>query len=95
MLYNVLEELRNAGAEVIQLGELALTASCYFVGTPTGIEVDGSLLKSPYRWVAIGDPETITTRSTSRAARWPGRAQLGGTTELSLRTCPDHSGPIG
>ena len=60
VLYNVLEELRNAGAEVIQVGDLRLTASSFFIDTPDGVEVDGSLLESPYRWLAIGDPDTIS-----------------------------------
>lgn len=59
VLYNVLEELRNAGAEAIQLGDLRLTASTYFIDTPSGVEVDGTALTAPYRWLAIGDPETI------------------------------------
>lgn len=60
-LYNVLEELRNAGAEAIQLGELRLTASSYVVDTSAGVVVDGTLLSPPYRWLVIGDPDTITT----------------------------------
>lgn len=83
VLYNVLEELRNAGAEVIQLGDLRLTASSYFVDTPSGVEVDGTLLEPPYRWRAIGDPDTI-----SPALSIPGGAlakvrNAGGTTELT------------
>src|SRR5665647_2816580 len=33
VLYNVLEELRNAGAEAIQVGDQRLTASSYFIDT--------------------------------------------------------------
>jgi uncharacterized protein YlxW (UPF0749 family) len=60
-MLNLLEELRNAGAEAIQLNGQRLTASSYVLGTDAGIEVDGTLLSPPYRWVAIGDPETIAT----------------------------------
>ncbi len=82
VLYNVLEELRNAGAEVVQVGDLRLTASSYFIDTPDGVTVDGSLLESPYRWRAIGDPDTI-----SLALAIPGGAlakvrNAGGTTDL-------------
>lgn len=59
VLYNVLEEARNAGAEVIQLGDLRLTASSYFVDAPGGVEVDGTVLEPPYRWLMIGNPDTI------------------------------------
>ena len=58
-LFNVLEELRNAGAEAVQLNDLRIVASSYFVDTADGVEVDGVLLEPPYRWVAIGDPDTL------------------------------------
>ena len=58
-LFNVLEELRNAGAEAVQLNDLRIVASSYFVDTSDGVEVDGVLLDPPYRWAAIGDPDTL------------------------------------
>ena len=58
-MLDVLEELRNAGAEAIQLGSLRLTASSYFLGAEDGIVVDGTTIQAPYRWVAIGDPDTL------------------------------------
>ena len=61
VLYNVLEELRNAGAEVIQLGDQRLTASSYIIDASTGVEVDGMVLTAPYVWLVIGNSETITT----------------------------------
>lgn len=60
VLYNLLEELRNAGAEAIQVNDVRLTASSYFVDTADGVEVDGITLRAPYLWLAIGDPDTIT-----------------------------------
>lgn len=59
VLYNVLEELRNAGAEAVQINDLRVTASTYVVDTPDGVSVDGTRLEPPYRWRAIGDPEVI------------------------------------
>ena len=58
-LFNVLEELRNAGAEAVQLNDLRIVASSYFVDTAQGVEVDGVVVEPPYRWVAIGDPDTL------------------------------------
>lgn len=60
-LLNLLEELRNAGAEAVQLNDQRLTASSYVLGTDDGVEVDGALVAPPYRWVAIGEPSTIAT----------------------------------
>ncbi len=84
-LYNVLEELRNAGAEAIQLGDLRITASSYVVDAGRGVEVDGTVLEPPYRWLVIGDPDTITT-----ALGIPGGAlavvrTAGGTTSVAAR----------
>ncbi len=60
-LLNLLEELRNAGAEAVQLNDLRLTASSYLVAGDDGVEVDGTVLEPPYRWIAIGDAQTLAT----------------------------------
>jgi uncharacterized protein YlxW (UPF0749 family) len=84
-LYNVLEELRNAGAEVVQLGALRLTASTYFADTEDGIEVDGTELAAPYRWLVIGDPETISTALNIPGGALASVRNEGGTAELATR----------
>ncbi|WP_165372817.1 DUF881 domain-containing protein [Pengzhenrongella frigida] len=58
-LFNVLEEMRNAGAEAIQVNEQRVVASSYFVDTDDGVEIDGMLLTPPYHWLAIGDPAAL------------------------------------
>ena len=58
-MLNVLEELRNAGAEAVQLGSLRLTANSYFTDDATGVVVDGVAIQAPYTWIAIGDPDTM------------------------------------
>lgn len=58
-LFNVLEELRNAGAEAVQINGHRLVASSYFVDGERGVEVDGLTLTPPYRWLAIGSPSTM------------------------------------
>ncbi|MGV8977464.1 MAG: DUF881 domain-containing protein [Cellulomonas sp.] len=62
-LLNFLEELRNSGAEAVQLNDLRLTASSYFVASTEGggIVVDGTTLHAPYRWTVIGDPDVMAT----------------------------------
>lgn len=62
-LLNFLEELRNAGAEAVQLNDLRLTASSYFVTSAAGdgVVVDGTALQAPYRWIVIGDADTMAT----------------------------------
>ncbi|WP_418276826.1 DUF881 domain-containing protein [Isoptericola jiangsuensis] len=58
-LFNVLEELRNAGAEVVELNGIRLVTSSWFLDTDAGVTVDGQAIESPYRWSVIGDPATL------------------------------------
>lgn len=69
VLFNLLEELRNAGAEAIQVNGVRLVTTSYFVDDGGGVVLDGSAISSPYEWTAIGDPETI-----DRALEIPGGA---------------------
>lgn len=58
-MLDVLEELRNAGAEAIELNGQRVTASSAFTGTAGAVVLDDVTLTAPYVWTAIGDPETI------------------------------------
>jgi len=60
-LFNVLEELRNAGAEAMEVNGVRLVASSYFEDSADGVVVDGQTIESPYRWSVIGDPSTLET----------------------------------
>ena len=75
VLLDALEELRDAGAEAIEIsgpveeaGEggtgapaVRVVAATHFVDAADlgGVEVDGTLLRAPYRFSVIGDPATI------------------------------------
>ncbi|GIG20297.1 hypothetical protein Cch01nite_10210 [Cellulomonas chitinilytica] len=58
-MLNMLEEMRNAGAEAIELNGQRITASSAFTGSAGAVEVDGVTLQAPYVWIAIGDPDII------------------------------------
>jgi uncharacterized protein YlxW (UPF0749 family) len=60
-ILGALEELRNAGAEVLQIDDIRVVASTYVLDGPNGPEVDGIRLSHPYEIRAIGDPETLAT----------------------------------
>ncbi len=65
---DVVEELRDAGAEAIQVGDVRVVAQTAFVDGPPGdLVVDGRTVRAPYTVVAIGDPHTL-----SAALRIPG-----------------------
>jgi uncharacterized protein YlxW (UPF0749 family) len=60
-LYDVVQELRGAGAEAIQFGTVRVTTSTWFEGSGGAVQVDGTQLRAPYRVTAIGDPKTLDT----------------------------------
>lgn len=61
-LLNALQELRDAGAEAIQINAVRVVASTDFLDEPSGgILVDGTRTGPPYTFLVIGDPDTIST----------------------------------
>lgn len=60
VLFTLIEELRNAGAEVMQFGDVRVVASTYFLDTGDGVVCDGISMKAPYKILVIGDPESLT-----------------------------------
>jgi uncharacterized protein YlxW (UPF0749 family) len=62
LLLDALQELRDAGAEAVQIGDVRVVASTYFTdGAGGGIEVDGQRVGSPYVIRAIGDSATMAS----------------------------------
>ncbi|MCO6003721.1 DUF881 domain-containing protein [Actinoallomurus purpureus] len=61
-LLDALEELRDAGAEVIQVDDVRVGVSTYFADAASGgVVADGRLLTRPYLFLVIGDPHTLAT----------------------------------
>ena len=60
-LLDVVEELRGAGAEVIQFGPVRIGTSSAFIDTGSGVSLDRTELRPPYEVLAIGDPRTLST----------------------------------
>ena len=60
-LLDALEELRDAGAEVVQVNDVRAGVDTYFLDDREGVTADGRPLVPPYRFRAIGDPHTMTT----------------------------------
>jgi uncharacterized protein YlxW (UPF0749 family) len=62
VLLDGLEELRDAGAEVVQINDLRVTVSTSFIDAAEGgVLTGGQLLRPPYTFLAIGDPRTLAT----------------------------------
>jgi uncharacterized protein YlxW (UPF0749 family) len=73
---DLLNELRNAGAEAIAIEDVRVVARTTLSGVPGSLDVGGFLLGDPFRIRAIGKPETLTG-SLTRAGGII--AQLGAT----------------
>jgi len=61
VLLDAIEELRDAGAEALQLNGVRIVTSTSLVDAPGGVKVDGVTVHAPYRLVAIGDPRTLAS----------------------------------
>jgi uncharacterized protein YlxW (UPF0749 family) len=85
-LLDAIEELRDAGAEAIQInGSVRIVASTDFVDDAPGIRIDGQKVDSPYVIEAIGESHNL-----AEAANFPGGLvsevtgpQVGGTAEVT------------
>lgn len=60
-ILGTVQELRNAGAEAIQVNDVRVVATTYFVDGEEGLVVDGTPISAPYRLEAIGDADTLET----------------------------------
>ncbi|BDR53013.1 membrane protein [Bombiscardovia nodaiensis] len=58
-LFTLIEELRNAGAEVISFNDVRVVTSTYLKDTKEGVKCDDKDLHSPYEIDAIGDPDAL------------------------------------
>jgi uncharacterized protein YlxW (UPF0749 family) len=70
LLLDAVQELRDAGAEALQVGDQRVTVSTWFADPPVGqkgVLVNGVVVPAPYEIRAIGDPRTM-----SAALRIPG-----------------------
>ena len=66
VLLDALQELRDAGAEAIEVATVAgpavrVVASTSLVDVQGGVEVDGTELVPPYRFRVIGEPRTLAS----------------------------------
>lgn len=58
-LLDLVQELRDGGAEAIAVNDMRLVASSWFGPADGGVVVDGELILPTYRFEAIGDPSGL------------------------------------
>ena len=86
LLLDAIEELRDAGAEAIQVGEVRVVASSSFGPSGSGVEVDGVSLTEPYSILAIGDAQTMSSAMEIPGGLSENVRQLGASITITLST---------
>jgi len=82
-MLDVLNELRAAGAEAIQIGDghqaVRAGVDTWIVGAPGTLTVDGKILMPPYSVLAIGDPPTLAAAMNIPGGAVDSVKRVGGT----------------
>lgn len=60
MMIDLMQELRNAGAEAIQIGTVRVVADTWIGVEDDALLVDGQAVEAPFRIVALGDAHTLS-----------------------------------
>jgi uncharacterized protein YlxW (UPF0749 family) len=90
-LLDALEELRDAGAEAVQVegaqdsGPVRVVASTAFLEGDGGVEVDGTLLRQPYVLTVVGDPATLAAALAIPGGVTDSVEQQGGSVGVARR----------
>ncbi|MEN6639727.1 MULTISPECIES: DUF881 domain-containing protein [Gardnerella] len=58
-MFQLIEELRNAGVEVMSINDVRIVTSSYISQTKHGLICDNIIIDSPYIVKAIGDPQNL------------------------------------
>lgn len=61
VLLGAIQELRNAGAEVIQVNKVRIVADSFFTDGSDAVEINGTPVPAPYLIQAIGDADKLDT----------------------------------
>ncbi|MBE3073938.1 MAG: DUF881 domain-containing protein, partial [Actinobacteria bacterium] len=83
LLLDAIEELRDAGAEAIAVGNVRVVASSYFDQGASGVEIDGKTVTQPYTITAIGDPPTMASAMEIPGGLSENVRQLGATITIA------------
>ncbi|MGC0250703.1 DUF881 domain-containing protein [Pseudactinotalea sp. Z1748] len=84
-MVHMLEELRNAGAEAVEVSGQRLIASSAFVDSEEGVLADGRALGEQMEWRAIGDPQTISVALNIPGGALAGFRNVGAVVEVEQR----------
>jgi uncharacterized protein YlxW (UPF0749 family) len=85
-LLDVINELRNAGAEAMEIrggtAAVRVGVDTWVVGTPGALIVDGVTLNPPYSILAIGDPPTLAAAMNIPGGAMDSIERVGGAMDI-------------
>ncbi len=99
-LLNAMEELRDAGAEAIEINDsVRVVAQSAFVDVESGVAVDGELIRPPYRIEVIGDTHTLREAILfpgglqDEVERLQGSVSISASEDLDIDSLYSHPAP--
>ncbi|WP_166138577.1 DUF881 domain-containing protein [Nocardioides ochotonae] len=89
-LVDMVQELRTAGAEAMQVnGQVRLIAQSYFDEAAGGMTIDGQVVTAPYVFDVIGDPDNLANALTFYDGPRDNIEASGGTMTIEERSSID------
>lgn len=89
-LVDMVQELRTAGAEAMQVnGQVRLIAQSFFADAPGGIRIDDQVVTAPYVFDVIGEPDNLTNALTFYDGPRDNVERAGATMTIEERTSLD------
>lgn len=84
-LLDAIQELRDAGAEAVQVNDVRIVASSYFSQGGSSLAVDSRNVAQPYTITAIGDPATMSSAMEIPGGLSENVRQLGATIAIAQK----------
>lgn len=85
-LLDAVQELRDAGAEAIQINDVRVVGSTSFIASAEGVMVDGTVVVPSYEIRAIGDPKTLASALAIPGGVIEGMREAGGRPSVTEST---------
>ncbi len=85
LVLDTIQELRDAGAEAIQVGEVRVVANTWFTEVSGGLSVSGATVRPPYVIRAIGEGSTLAGAMEIPGGVTASVRRVGGTTDVQVR----------
>lgn len=80
---SLVEELRNAGAEAIEVNDARIGTASWFTGEDGVVSLEGRILSAPYTVRAVGNPDAMSVALEMPGGILASFRQLGAQTEIN------------